>query len=72
MFNLGNEVIDIYCSCGIKHAVTLQDTANGKMITCLCGNNIQLEDYDGSLKKGVTDINKAFDDFEKMFKELGR
>lgn len=72
MFDLSKEKIDVKCDCGRKHIVTLQDAINRKVIKCSCGTNIQLNDSNGSVKKSVTDINKAFRDLENTFKQLGR
>ncbi len=72
MFDLGKEKIDVKCDCGKKHVATLQDAVNKKIINCVCGVNIQLCDGDGSVKKSVTGINKAFRDLENTFKKLSK
>lgn len=72
MFDLSKEKIDVKCECGRKHIATLQDAINKKVIRCSCGTNIQLDDNNGSVKKGVTDMNKAFRDLENTFKNFGR
>lgn len=72
MFDLSKEKIDVKCSCGRKHVATLENAINRKVIRCSCGTNIQLSDNNGSVKKSVSDINKAFKDLENTFKRLGR
>ena len=71
MFDISKEKIDIQCDCGRKHVATFQDAINQKIIRCSCGANIQLNDGNGSVRMGVTDINKAFRDLENAFKKLG-
>ena len=72
MLDLSKEKIEVKCNCGRKHNATFQDVINRKRITCLCGDTIQLTDQDGSVKKGVTDINKAFKGLDDAFKRFGR
>lgn len=72
MFDLSKEKIDVKCNCGRKHIATLQDAINRKVIRCSCGTNIHLNDNKGSVKRGVTDINKAFKDLENTLKKFGR
>jgi hypothetical protein len=42
------------------------------MIRCTCGTVIKLNDKNGSVRKSVIDMNKAFSDLENTFKGLGR
>lgn len=72
MFDLSNEKIEIKCDCGRKHVATLKDAMNRKVIRCSCGSNIQLNDNNGSVKKSITDINKAFRSLENTFKKIGK
>lgn len=72
MFDLSKEKIDVKCDCGRKNVATLQDAINRKVIRCSCGSNIELTDSNGSVKKGVSDVNKAVRDLENSFKKLGR
>jgi hypothetical protein len=71
MLDLNKEKITIECHCGRSHSATLQDTINGKIISCHCGAKIRLQN-DGSLEKGVNEINKAFRDLGNIFKKIGR
>ena len=72
MFDLSKEKIDVKCNCGRKHTATFQDAINGRIIKCICGDNIELKDSKDSVKKSVKDINKAFKDLENSFKSLSR
>lgn len=72
MLDISKQKVDAKCSCGIRHAATFQDVVNSKTIRCSCGAAIQLKDANGSVKKSVNDINKAFKDLENTFKKLGR
>lgn len=72
MFDLGKQKVDVKCSCGRKHNVSLQEVSNKKIIKCDCGVNIQLNDNNGSVKKGVSNVNKSIKDLENMFKKIGR
>lgn len=70
MFDLGNQKVNVPCSCGRRHSATLKDVANRKKITCSCGITIQLSDSGGSVKKSVTNINKSVSDLAKTLKKL--
>ena len=72
MVDLGKEKVEVQCNCGRKHSATFQDAINHKVIRCSCGDNIQLNDKDGSVRKSVTDINKAFKGLDNAFKNFGR
>lgn len=67
MFDLSKEKIDITCDCGRKHVATFQDAINQKVIRCSCGINLQLNDSNGSVKKGIANTNKAFKDLDNAF-----
>lgn len=72
MFDLSKEKIEVKCSCGRKHFATLKDATNRRAIRCSCGTVIQLQDGNGSVKKGVESMNRAFKDLEKALKRLGK
>jgi hypothetical protein len=72
MFDIGNQKVDVSCNCGRQHIATLKDVSNGRNIRCSCGVTIQLKDSSGSVRKGLSDINKSMSDFEKALKKLGR
>ncbi len=73
MIDLGKEKVPVSCpSCKRKHSATLNDVSRGKVIKCSCGTNIQLSDQSGSVKRGVSDINKAFKKLDETFKKFGK
>lgn len=72
MFDLGNQKITVKCGCGRNHSATLKDVSNRRNIRCGCGTTIQLSDSGGSVRKGVSNVNKSISDLEKMFKKLGK
>jgi hypothetical protein len=73
MFDLSNIKIDVECpSCKRKHTPTINDVMNKKIIHCSCSTNIQLTDNNGSVKKGVNDVNSSFKKLNDAFKNLGR
>jgi hypothetical protein len=72
MLDLGKEKVPVNCpSCNRRHSATLNDVGRGRVIRCGCGTNIQLKDSDGSVKRGVNDINRAFKKLDDTFKKLG-
>lgn len=68
MFDLSNEKVNVTCSCGKTHVATLKQAMNRAVIKCTCGTNIRLNDADGSVKKGVNEINDALKRLSDMFK----
>lgn len=52
--------------------MSLRQVANEEVIICCCGTKKQLKVSNGSSKKGIHDINKAFKDMEKTLKSLGK
>lgn len=72
MFDLGKQKVNVSCNCGRNHSVTLTDVTNRRNIRCGCGITIQLSDNGGSVKKGVSSINKSMSDLERTLKRLSR
>ncbi len=73
MFDLGKEKIDFNCpNCNRKHTVLLNDVSRRGSIHCGCGSNISLNDSNGSVKKGISDINSSLKKLEDAFKRFGR
>lgn len=73
MFDLGKEKVTVNCpSCNRKHTATFNDVSRNRTVRCGCGANLKLTDSGGSVKKGVSNINKAFKDLENTFKKLGK
>ncbi|MNT28741.1 hypothetical protein D3C72_1644490 [compost metagenome] len=68
--DISKHKVETKCSCGRKHSTTLQDVINRKTIKCSCGVSIQLKDDKGSVRKGISDINNAFKNFENSFKKI--
>jgi len=73
MMNFNSQKIEINCpECNRSISVTLQQIANQATVKCMCSQFIQLQDKNGSFKKGVNDMNKSMKDLENAFKKLGR
>lgn len=73
MIDISKHEIEAACqACGHKNTITLAQVNREEIITCRCGQRIQLKDRDGSSKKATQDINRAFKDFERSLKRLGR
>jgi len=73
MIDIGKQTIEIDChSCNRKLKATFKQAADEVKITCTCGQVIQLEDKNGTCKKAINDVNKAFKDLEKSLKSLGK
>lgn len=72
MLNIGKEKLEFACeNCGRKLSIRLEQASREETIKCnYCGVEIQLKD-DGSVQKGIRDINKSFNELEKSFKKLG-
>lgn len=73
MIDIGKEKVEITCpECNRKIKVSLGQISRQQTITCPCGVKIELKDNNGSARKGIRDINKAFSDLEKTLKEIGK
>ena len=70
MIDLAKEKLEIKCNCGKKYLASLKDVVNHKIIKCPCGANIELKDNNGSLKKGINNINEAFKNLDNAFKNF--
>lgn len=73
MLNIGKEKVEFACeNCGRKLKIRLEQASREEIIKCnYCGVKIHLKD-DGSVRKGIRDINKSFNELEKSFKKLGK
>jgi len=62
--------IDINClDCGFINSVTLGDAINGSSFICVgCLKTIQLIDGDGETKRSVDEVNQAFNELVKAFR----
>jgi hypothetical protein len=73
MIDISKQNVDIDCpECGESITITLQQVAEGDLITCTCGQGIQLKDSNGESKKAIQDINRSFKDLEDTFKNFGK
>lgn len=62
--------IDINCpDCGFINSVTLGDAINGSSLICVgCLKTIQLIDGDGETKRSVDEVNQAFNELGRAFR----
>ena len=74
MIDIGKQKIDIDCpNCRRKIQINLDQVARQQIVKCnSCSQDIQLQDSNGSAKKGVRDMNKAFKDLERTLKSFGK
>ena len=69
--DISKQKIKIDCSsCKSTNEVTLKQVADESTISCKCGQTIKLNDKDGSAKKAINDLNKAFDDLDNSLKGI--
>ena len=73
MFDLSQQKVTLNCpSCKRALQATIKQITNQAIVRCSCGQEIQLKDNNGSSRKAVNDVNKAFNDLDKMFKNFGK
>lgn len=73
MIDISKQSVKLDCpECKRSMSVTIKQVADEALIKCNCGQEIQLEDSNGTNKKAIRDINKSFKDLENTFKKLGR
>lgn len=73
MMDISNQTVKVQCSeCNRSISVTLKQVANETLIRCNCGQEIQLEDSNGTNKKAIKDVNKSFKDLERTLKNFGK
>ncbi len=73
MIDIAKQNIAIICeSCNRKITVSLREVANEDTVTCNCGTKTKLQDSNGSSKKAILDVNKAFKDLDKTLKSFGK
>ncbi len=65
---IGGSQIDFNCpDCEFMNTATLNDVINGASLICVgCLKTIQLVDGDGDTKRGVDEIDQAFNDLRKV------
>jgi len=58
--------------CGVTNSVTLGQIRQQATIFCSgCGVRINLKDKNGSMARGLDDINRALDDLERTIRHFG-
>ena len=73
MIDISNESVKIECpDCKHLISVNLKQVAEEIMVNCICGQEIQLKDSNGTSKKAIEDVNKSLKDLEKAIKKLGK
>jgi len=73
MVDIGKQKVKIPCpNCDRKIEVSLDQVSMQQAVICSCGTKIELKDKNGSAKKGIHDINKAFSDLKKTLKKIGK
>lgn len=65
---IGGSQIDFNCpDCEFMNTATLNDVINGASLICVgCLKTIQLVDGEGDTKRGVDEIDQAFNDLRKV------
>jgi len=73
MIDISKQTVKLDCpECKKPITVSLKQVADEVLIRCNCGQEIQLQDSNGTNKKATRDINKSFKDLERTFKKLGK
>lgn len=73
MIDISKESVKIDCpDCKHSISVTFKQVAEEVMLNCICGQEIQLKDSNGTRKNAIKDVNKSFKDLEKALKKLGK
>ena len=73
MLDIAKSAIDLKCSsCKKTHTITLKQVADERIITCSCGNRIQLKDVNHNGRNAIRDINKSLEKLQKTFKNIGK
>lgn len=73
MIDISKQSVKIECpDCKHSISVTLKQVSEEVIVNCICGQEIQLKDSNGTSKKAIEDVNKSFKDLEKALKKLGR
>ena len=73
MIDISKQTVKLDCpECKKPITVSLKQVADEVLIRCNCGQEIQLQDSNGTNKKAIRNINKSFKDLERTFKKLGK
>jgi predicted RNA-binding Zn-ribbon protein involved in translation (DUF1610 family) len=71
--DIRNTSVDMKCpKCGKPFKVKVRQIEKEETVNCSCGQEIEIKDDNGSMKKASKDINKSFKELEKTFKKLGK
>jgi Zn finger protein HypA/HybF involved in hydrogenase expression len=67
MMDLNEVEIDLKCpKCNFLQKVKMRQVSNEEKVICPnCKTEIQLKDKDGSTKKGIKNVNNAFNELQK-------
>lgn len=73
MIDISKQTVKINCpECKRQHTVSLKQIADEIIVKCACGKSIKLTDKNGTNKKAIKDVNKAFKDLEDTLKNFGK
>ena len=72
MFNIDKEKINIPCpKCGFENSVTLKQIGNQESVICGgCKRTIKLVDEDGSVCRGIKNVNQEVNKLTKLLKDI--
>lgn len=63
MIDISKQTVKLDCpECKKPITVSLKQVADEVLIRCNCGQEIQLQDSNGTNKKAIRNINKSFKD----------
>lgn len=73
MYDISKQSLKIECpNCKNSIPVTLNQIAEQVLVKCICGQEIQLQDSNGTNKKAIDEVNKSFKDLEKSIRKLSK
>lgn len=73
MYDISKQSVKIECpNCKNSIPVTLNQIAEQVLVKCICGQEIQLQDSNGTNKKAIDEVNKSFKDLEKSIRKLSK
>jgi hypothetical protein len=72
MIDFYKQTIQVKCKRGRIHNAMLEDVVNRRIIRCSCGLNTQLDDGNGSVKRGVSKLSKSLKQLEGNLRKFAR
>jgi hypothetical protein len=73
MFDISKQSVKIECpNCKHSISVTLNQIAEQVLVNCICGQEIQLQDSNGTNKKAIDEVSKSLEELEKTIRQLGK